>query len=113
MSSAGVRIAKAARFSNAGTIEFIVDEDRQFYFLEMNTRLQVEYPVTESVTGLDLVRHQILIAAGEPLGIQQHQVSFPGHALEVRLYAEDPVRGYLPSPGVLQPFLHPPWPGPT
>src|SRR5713101_4599922 len=111
MSSAAVRIAKAARYSNAGTIEFIVDEDRQFYFLEMNTRLQVEYPVTESVTGLDLVRHQILIAAGEPLGIEQHQVSFRGHAIEVRLYAEDPVRGYLPSTGVIQRFVEPQGPG--
>ncbi len=111
MSSAAVRIAKAARYSNAGTIEFIVDEDRQFYFLEMNTRLQVEHPVTESVTGLDLVRHQILIAAGEPLGIEQHQVSFRGHAIEVRLYAEDPQQSYLPSTGVIQRFVEPQGPG--
>ncbi len=111
MSSAAVRIAKAARYSNAGTIEFIVDEDRQFYFLEMNTRLQVEHPVTESVTGLDLVRRQILIAAGEPLGIEQHQVSFRGHAIEVRLYAEDPQQSYLPSTGVIQRFVEPQGPG--
>ena len=111
MSAAAVRIAKAARYSNAGTIEFIVDEDRQFYFLEMNTRLQVEHPVTESVTGLDLVRHQILIAAGEPLGIEQQQVSFRGHAIEVRLYAEDPQQSYLPSTGVIQRFVEPQGPG--
>src|SRR6266852_2569743 len=111
MSSAAVRIAKAARYSNAGTIEFIVDEDRQFYFLEMNTRLQVEHPVTESVTGLDLMRHQILIAAGEPLGIEQNQVSFRGNAIEVHMYAEDPVRGYLPSTGVIQRFVEPQGPG--
>src|SRR5256886_11403518 len=97
MSSAAVRIAKAARYSNAGTIEFIVDEDRQFYFLEMNTRLQVEHPVTESVTGLDLVRHQILIAAGEPLGIEQQPGSVRGHALEVRPYAGEPQPNYQSS----------------
>src|SRR5207245_3190265 len=97
MGAAAVRIAKAAGYVNAGTLEFILDSDKRFYFLEMNTRLQVEHPVTELVTGIDLVRHQLLIAAGEPLGLTSEQISSRGHALAMRLYAEDPENNILPS----------------
>ena len=111
MGTAAVRIAKAAGYINAGTMEFILDNDRQFYFLEMNTRLQVEHPVTELVTGIDLVRHQLLIAAGEPLHITQEQISPRGHAIEVRLYAEDPAQHFIPSTGVITRFIPPHGPG--
>jgi 3-methylcrotonyl-CoA carboxylase alpha subunit len=111
MGAAAVRIAKAAGYVNAGTMEFILDADKHFYFLEMNTRLQVEHPVTEEVTGLDLVRHQLLIAAGEPLAITQEQVSHRGHAIEVRLYAEDPAHNFLPSTGTISTFVKPEGPG--
>src|SRR5438128_5054546 len=84
MGAAAVRIARASGYINAGTIEFILDSDRNFYFLEMNTRLQVEHPVTELVTGLDLVRHQLLIAAGQRLQLTQEQMSQRGHAIEMR-----------------------------
>ncbi|WP_045515393.1 acetyl-CoA carboxylase biotin carboxylase subunit [Neobacillus niacini] len=93
-----LKAAKAVGYTNAGTIEFIVDEKENFFFLEMNTRLQVEHPVTEMITGVDLVEWQILIAQGEPLPMQQSQIKSSGHAMEFRLYAEDPVR-FLPSPG--------------
>jgi 3-methylcrotonyl-CoA carboxylase alpha subunit len=111
MGAAAVRIAKAAKYINAGTMEFMLDVDRHFYFLEMNTRLQVEHPVTECVTGLDLVRHQICIAAGEPLGLTQEQISSRGHAIEVRIYAEDPEQNFLPSTGVVTRFVKPEGPG--
>ncbi|HZS79583.1 MAG TPA: acetyl-CoA carboxylase biotin carboxylase subunit [Ktedonobacteraceae bacterium] len=111
MGTAAVRIAKAAGYVNAGTMEFILDTDGRFYFLEMNTRLQVEHPVTELVTGFDLVRHQILIAAGEPLGISQEQIYPRGHAIEVRLYAEDPENNFLPSTGTVTTFVPPHGPG--
>jgi len=99
MGAAAVRIARAANYINAGTMEFILDQDRRFYFLEMNTRLQVEHPVTEMVTGFDLVRHQLLIAAGEPLGITQDQVQSRGHAIEVRLCSEDAEHDFMPQSG--------------
>ena len=111
MGTAAVRIAKAAGYVNAGTMEFILDDEKQFYFLEMNTRLQVEHPVTEFVTGLDLVRHQLLIAAGQPLQIQQDQVGPRGHAIETRLYAEDPDQNFLPSTGTVTRFVQPHGPG--
>jgi 3-methylcrotonyl-CoA carboxylase alpha subunit len=111
MGAAAVRIAKAAGYVNAGTMEFIFDTDQHFYFLEMNTRLQVEHPVTELVTGLDLVRHQLLIAVGEPLGLTQAHIQQRGHAIEVRLYAEDPQQHFLPSPGTLTRFVQPEGPG--
>ncbi|RBP95132.1 acetyl-CoA carboxylase biotin carboxylase subunit [Cytobacillus firmus] len=95
--------AKAVNYKNAGTIEFIVDEQENFYFLEMNTRLQVEHPVTEQVTGLDLVEWQLLAARGEKLPLQQNSIKQVGHSIEFRLYAEDPV-SFMPSPGKLSKF---------
>jgi len=99
MGEASVRLAQAAGYVNAGTMEFLVDGDRNFFFLEMNTRLQVEHPVTEMVTGLDLVKEQIGIAAGEPLRHRQEELSIRGAAIECRIYAEDPFQNFVPSPG--------------
>src|ERR1035437_4242855 len=99
MGQAAIRAARAAGYYNAGTVEFLVDSDRRFYFLEMNTRLQVEHPVTELVTGLDLVRLQVEIAAGAPLPFTQDQIAWRGAAIECRVYAEDPYNDFLPFPG--------------
>lgn len=96
--AAAVQAAKAARFTGVGTVEFLVDESEQFYFLEMNTRLQVEHPVTEAITGVDFVDWQIRLAEGNPLPLKQEEVTCQGHAMEFRIYAEDPKR-FLPSPG--------------
>jgi propionyl-CoA carboxylase alpha chain len=101
MGAQAVALAKAVDYQSAGTVEFIVDKDRNFYFLEMNTRLQVEHPVTEYITGLDLVEQMIRIAAGDPLPLSQDEVSFTGWAVEARVYAEDPYRNFLPSTGRL------------
>lgn len=108
---AAVRIASHIGYVGAGTVEFIFDSRGQFYFLEMNTRLQVEHPVTEMVTGLDLVRLQLEVAAGSPLPFSQKDIGQCGHAVEVRLYAEDAERGFLPSAGVLSQFSVPVVPG--
>ena len=111
MGSCAVRIAKACNYFGAGTVEFLLDEDKNFYFLEMNTRLQVEHPVTECITGLDLVREQIKIARGEPLSFTQKDLKINGHAIEVRVYAEDPANNFLPDIGKLQTYRIPQGPG--
>ena len=111
MGDVAVQAAKSAGYTNAGTVEFLVDSDRNFYFLEMNTRLQVEHPVTELVTGLDLVHLQFHIADGEKLPFKQEDVSLRGHALECRIYAEDPDNNFFPSPGRISRLLQPSGPG--
>ena len=111
MGEVAVRVAQAANYTNAGTVEFLVDQEKKFYFLEMNTRLQVEHPVTELVTGLDLVHLQIRIAAGERLPFTQNDLNIRGHAIECRIYAEDPDNNYFPSPGKISTLLEPAGPG--
>lgn len=111
MTAAAVSLAKRVGYRGAGTIEFLVDSDRNFYFCEMNTRIQVEHPVTEQVTGVDLVCEQIRIAAGEPLYFQQEDLRLTGHAIECRINAEDPSRDFAPCPGTLASLHLPGGPG--
>jgi acetyl-CoA carboxylase, biotin carboxylase subunit len=111
MGEMAVRVSQAAGYTNAGTVEFLVDQHKNFYFLEMNTRLQVEHPVTELTTGFDLVHLQIQIAAGEKLPFTQNEVRIRGHAIECRIYAEDPDNNFFPSPGKITLLLAPSGPG--
>jgi len=111
MGEAAVRAAKAVKYSGAGTIEFLLDAQGKFYFMEMNTRIQVEHPITELITGIDLVKAQLLVAAGEQLDISQEDVEFRGWAIECRINAEDSERGFLPAPGTITQWQPPggPW----
>lgn len=111
MGKAAIRIAEMAHYTSAGTVEFIVDEQGNFYFLEVNKRVQVEHPITEEVTGIDIVKQQILIAMGEPLRISQGDVQIKGHAIECRINAEDPFDEFRPSPGRIEMYYAPGGPG--
>ncbi len=107
MGKAAIRIAQAAHYTNAGTVEFVVDDKGNYYFLEVNKRIQVEHPITEEVTGIDLIKYQILIAAGEQLKLSQSDVQFKGHAIECRINAEDPFDEFRPSPGRIEMYYQP------
>jgi propionyl-CoA carboxylase alpha chain len=107
LTEAALKLIRRSKYTNAGTVEFIVDRERNFYFLEVNTRLQVEHPVTEMRTGLDIVWEQIRVAEGLPLSVRQDEVEFNGHSIEARVYAEDPSNGYLPSSGTIAGFHAP------
>ena len=111
MGEVAVQVGKAASYVNAGTVEFLVDKDKNFYFLEMNTRLQVEHPVTELVTGIDLVHLQFKVAAGEPIPFKQEDIVLRGHAIELRICAEDPDNNFFPSPGRITRLISPSGPG--
>jgi acetyl-CoA carboxylase biotin carboxylase subunit len=104
---AAVRMIRGAEYTNAGTVEFIVDENDDFYFIEVNARIQVEHPVSEMVSGVDLIKSQILVAAGEPLPFKQEDLTCTGHAIECRINAEDPDKGFRPNPGKIEKFFAP------
>jgi acetyl/propionyl-CoA carboxylase alpha subunit len=108
---AAVNVARSCAYIGAGTVEFLVDEELNFYFLEMNTRLQVEHPVTEMITGVDLVKEQIKVARGEKLSFKQEDLQMRGHAVELRVYAEDPLNNFLPDIGKLEQYTKPEGPG--
>ena len=107
MGADAVKLAREVDYRSAGTVEFLLDEDGSYYFMEMNTRIQVEHPITEFLTGVDLVQEQLRAAAGEPLSFRQEDVRFSGHAIECRINAEDPARGFMPSPGTIRDFHAP------
>jgi acetyl-CoA carboxylase biotin carboxylase subunit len=111
LGEAAVALAKAVKYENAGTVEFIVDKNQNFYFIEMNTRIQVEHPVTEMVTGIDIVKEQLRIAFGNPLSIKQEDIKINGHAIECRINAEDPDHDFMPSPGLIKNLVLPGGPG--
>ncbi len=111
MGMAAIKIAKAVNYRNAGTVEFLLDEFNKFYFIEMNTRIQVEHPVTEMATGLDLVKEQLMIAFDNPLSFKQTDVSIQGHTIECRVMAEDPLNDFMPSPGTINNLVLPGGPG--
>ncbi len=111
MGNCAVQVAKACNYVGAGTVEFLLDENKNFYFLEMNTRLQVEHPVTEMITGIDLVKEQIKVAEGQKLSFKQEDLLIRGHAMEVRVYAEDPTNNFLPDIGKLKRYVRPQGPG--
>ena len=111
MGACAVRVAELCDYVGAGTVEFLLDDQHNFYFLEMNTRLQVEHPVTELITGVDLVKQQILVARGEALAFKQEDLEIQGHAIELRVYAEDPANNFLPSIGTLNTYIPPKGPG--
>ena len=111
MGEAAVRLAKVANYQSAGTVEFLLDQDKNFYFIEINSRIQVEHPVTEQVTDTDLIREMILVAAGERLSFRQEDIAMRGHAIEFRINAEDPDRNFQPSPGTISAFVPPAGPG--
>lgn len=111
MGECAVQVAKSCNYVGAGTVEFLMDEKMNFYFLEMNTRLQVEHPVTEAITGIDLVKEQIRIAEGKPISFRQEDLKIYGHAMEIRVYAEDPLNNFLPDIGRLSTYVRPQGPG--
>lgn len=111
MCEAAVRLAKTAGYYSTGTVEFIVDQEGNFYFIELNSRIQVEHPVTEMVTGIDLITEQLRVAAGEKLSITQDQVRVQGHAIEIRVNAENPARNFAPCPGEITLYCPPGGPG--
>ena len=101
ISKAAIKAVKASNYINAGTVEFLVDKNKNFYFMEMNTRIQVEHPVTEVLTGIDIVKEQIKIASGEKLSYKQNKINFTGHVIEARVNAENPKKNFMPSPGTI------------
>ncbi|CAN5277572.1 acetyl-CoA carboxylase biotin carboxylase subunit [soil metagenome] len=107
MGEAAIRAAKAVNYVGAGTIEFLLDQDKNFYFMEMNTRVQVEHPITEEVTGIDIVREMILVSGGEKLSVTQSEVTWSGHSIECRVNAEDPAKNFMPCPGKITAYVPP------